>query len=284
MILIADSGSTKAAWRLVAANGKIYSYLTEGLNPYFKTNTEIIEEIRGSLIPNFPAATQVSHIFFYGAGCSGTEKCKRVKEALHDCFAGATIRVEHDILAAAHAACGNSAGIVSILGTGSNSCLFNGKRIVSQIGGLGHILGDEGSGAHLGKNLLAAYLNHALPKEIVNEFEQTFSLTREEIRKRVYEKPLANRFLASFSRFIGDRQQHPYFEQLVKSCFNLFLEQHVCRYRGFKNKPAHFVGSVAYYFKDVLLETAKSKGITTGKILPYPVEALTEYHLSNKKG
>lgn len=283
MMLIADSGSTKAAWRLVSGKGSIHSYLTDGLNPYFKSNTEIIEEIRSALIPNFPAGVDVKSIFFYGAGCSGVEKCKRVKEALSECFPGAKIKVEHDILAAAHAACGKSEGIVSILGTGSNSCHYNGKRIVRQIGGLGHILGDEGSGANLGKNLLSSYLNHALPDDIVKDFENSFNLTGEEIRKRVYKKPLANRFLASFSRFIGERQQHPYFAEMIELCFKQFFDKHVCRYRGYKRKPVHFVGSVAYYFSDILRNTAKREGITTGKILPYPVDALTEYHVGNKK-
>jgi glucosamine kinase len=282
MLLIADSGSTKAAWRLVDDKKKIHHFLTEGLNPYFKSHGEIIEEIKGNLIPNFPYGTEVTRIFFYGAGCSSSEKCDMVKDALAESFSGASITVEHDILAAARAACGNAEGIVCILGTGSNSCLFDGKKIVNKIGGLGYILGDEGSGAHLGKNLLEAYLNRDLPNDIYKEFENTFRLTREEIDKRVYEKPLASRFLASFSRFIGDHVEHPFFVKMLESCLESFLEKHVCRYPDYKSKPVHFVGSIAYYYRDILKRVALAKGIIVGKILPYPVEELTLYHLSSR--
>jgi glucosamine kinase len=282
MLLIADSGSTKAAWRLVDDTKKIHHFLTEGLNPYFKSHGEIIEEIKTNLIPQFPAGINVTRIYFYGAGCSVPEKCDLVQDALLECFPNALITVEHDILAAARAACGNAEGIVCILGTGSNSCLYDGKKIVYKIGGLGYILGDEGSGAHLGKNLLEAYLNKELPEDIDKVFQNTFRLTREEIDKRVYEKPLVSRFLASFSRFIGDHKQHPFFVKMIEYCLDLFLEKHVCRYPNYNSKPVHFVGSVAYYYSDALKRVALARGIIVGKILPYPVEELTLYHLSAK--
>ncbi len=279
MTLIADSGSTKAAWRLIDKSGGVRSLHTEGLNPYFKTKTEIIDEVRNTLIPGFQSAALVKKVFFYGAGCSGPEKCKLVKDALSECFPQAKITVEHDILAAAHATCGNSHGIVNILGTGSNSCLYDGKKIIDQIGGLGHILGDEGSGAHLGKNLLEDFMNHALPKDLEDDFKQNFHLGKEEIKMRVYEKPLPNRFLASFGCFIGERKGHPYFSGMIGNCFNIFLEKHVCMYPDYKVMQVHFVGSVAYFFSDILKKTARAKGIKIGKILPYPIEGLTEYHL-----
>jgi N-acetylglucosamine kinase-like BadF-type ATPase len=280
MLLIADSGSTKTAWRLVDDRKKIHHFLTEGLNPYFKSHGEIVEEIKSNLVPHFPFDTKVTRIFFYGAGCSSTEKCELVKDALSECFPGSLITVDHDILAAARAACGTAEGIVCILGTGSNTCLFDGRKIVSKIGGLGYILGDEGSGAHLGKCLLEAYLNNELPEELKKEFESNFRLTREEIDKRVYEKPLANRFLASFSRFIGDHKKHPYFANMIESCLDVFLAKHVCRYPDYKSKPVHFVGSIAYYYGDSLKKVALARSIIAGKILPYPVEELTLYHLS----
>lgn len=282
MLLIADSGSTKAAWRLVDDKKKIHHFLTEGLNPYFKSYGEIVEEIKGSLIPHFPANTEVTRIFFYGAGCSSTEKCEFIKTALLECFPQSHVTVDHDILAAARAACGNAEGIVCILGTGSNSCLFDGKKIVNKIGGLGYILGDEGSGAHLGKSLLEVYLNRELPEELNRDFESTFRLTKEEIEKRVYEKPLASRFLASFSRFIGDHKEHPYLANMIELCLKEFLEKHVCRYANYKSKPVHFVGSIAYYYSDSLKKLAISQSIIVGKILPYPVEELTLYHLSTR--
>lgn len=282
MLLVADSGSTKTAWRLVDKNKKIEHFHTEGLNPYFKSHGEIIEEIMGALVPNFPKHVTISNIFFYGAGCSSNEKCELMKDALQQCFPSALIDVRHDILGAARATCGNTEGIVCILGTGSNSCLYDGKKIISVIGGLGYILGDEGSGAHLGKSLLSAYLNHELPDDLKNEFETIYRLTKEEIDKRVYEKPLANRFLASFSKFIGDHQQHAFFSQMIENCFDLFFVKHVCRYPAYNSKPVHFVGSVAYYYSEILKKTALKRDIIVGKILPYPVEELTLYHISSR--
>lgn len=283
MLLVADSGSTKTAWRLVDKNKKIEHFHTEGLNPYFKSHGEIIEEIQGNLIPHFHKEVRVKNIFFYGAGCSSKEKCELVKDALLQCFPGAVVTVEHDILGAARATCGNAEGIVCILGTGSNSCLYNGKKIMNVIGGLGYILGDEGSGAHLGKSLLSAYLNHELPNDLHELFEKVYRLTKEEIDKRVYEMPLANRFLASFSKFIGDHKEHPFLAKMIELCLDLFFVKHVCRYPEYNSKPVHFVGSVAYYYGEILKKTALKKEIIVGKILPYPVEELTLYHLSIAK-
>jgi len=281
MLLIADSGSTKTAWRLVDKNKKIEHFHTEGLNPYFKSHGEIIEEISNSLLPYFPKDVKVKNVFFYGAGCSSKEKCDMIKDALLHCFPAALITVEHDILGAARATCANTEGIVCILGTGSNSCFYDGKKITTVIGGLGYILGDEGSGAHLGKSLLSAYLNRELPEDLKKEFDTVYRLNKEEIDKRVYEKPLANRFLASFSRFIGEHKQHPFFQQMVEECLDTFLLKHVCRYPNFKSKPVHFVGSVAYYYSEILKKTALKKEIIAGKILAYPVEELVLYHLAH---
>jgi glucosamine kinase len=282
MLLIADSGSTKTSWRLVDKNKKIEHFNTEGLNPYFKSHGEIMEEIRTNLIPHFGKDAKVSTIYFYGAGCSSEEKCALVKDALLVCFPDSHVTVSHDILAAARASCGNSEGIVCILGTGSNSCHYDGKKIVSVIGGLGYILGDDGSGAHMGKTLLAAYLDHALPDDLRKDFDTTFRLSKEEIDKRVYEKPLANRFLASFSRFIGERKDHPYLAEMIENCLDTFIVKHVCRYPNFNSKPVHFVGSIAHSYMDVLKKVTLKRSIIVGKVLPYPVEELTLYHLSMK--
>ncbi|HTA82159.1 MAG TPA: BadF/BadG/BcrA/BcrD ATPase family protein [Bacteroidia bacterium] len=280
MLLIADSGSTKTSWRLVDENKKISHFLTEGLNPYFKSQGEIVEEIKSDLIPHFPKGTKVSKIYFYGAGCSSSGKCDMVKGAFAQCFPDAMTTVNHDILAAARATCAHSEGIVCILGTGSNSCLYNGKNIVNVIGGLGYILGDEGSGSHLGKNLIEAYLNHELPDQLRKEFDDTYHLTKEEIEKRVYEKPQANRFLASFSRFIGEHKNDPYLSKLIESCLDSFIEKHVCRYESYDKKPIHFVGSIANYYADFLRNVSKRRNISIGKILPYPIEELTLFHLA----
>ena len=280
MLLIADSGSTKTSWRLADENKKIYHFLTDGLNPYFKSQGEIVEELKSALIPLFPNDVKVTQIYFYGAGCSSSSKCELVNEALMQCFPGAKAMISHDILGAARAACANSEGIVCILGTGSNSCLYDGQKIVSVIGGLGYILGDEGSGSHLGKNLMEAFLNRELPEELAKAFTEKYHLTKEEIEKRVYEKPEANRFLASFSRFIGEHKQHPYFAAMIEQCFDIFLEKHVCRYPDYEHKQVHFIGSIAYNYTDFLRKSAQKKNISIGKILPYPIEELTLFHLA----
>ena len=279
MLLIADSGSTKTSWRLADENKKIYHFLTEGLNPYFKSQGEVVEEIQTALIPVFPHGAKVTQVFFYGAGCSSTSKCQLMKDAMLQCFPGADIYISHDILGAALAACASSEGIVCILGTGSNSCSFDGKKIVEVIGGLGYILGDEGSGSHLGKSLLEAYLNRELPADLAQNFNDTFHMTKEEIEKRVYEKPEANRFLASFSRFLGEHKEHPYFAHMIEGCFDVFLEKHVCRYPDYTKKQVHFIGSIAYNYADMLKKSAQKKNISIGKILPYPIEELMLFHL-----
>ena len=280
MLLIADSGSTKTSWRLVDENKKISHFLTDGLNPFFKSQGEIVEEIKTDLIPHFPKGTNVTQVYFYGAGCSSENKCATIKEAFAQCFPDATATVHHDILAAARATCARSEGIVCILGTGSNSCLYNGSTIVNVIGGLGYILGDEGSGTHLGKSLIEAYLNKELPEKLRKEFDDTYHLTKDEIDKRVYEKPQANRFLASFSRFIGEHKTDPYLARMIENCLDSFIEKYVCRYPGYTKKQVHFVGSIADYYTDILRVVAKKRNITIGKILPYPIEELTLFHLA----
>jgi len=282
MLLIADSGSTKTAWRLVDGNKKIHHFLTDGLNPFYKSHGEIIEEISAHLISHFPKEATISRIFFYGAGCSSKEKCALVKDALMDCFPSAIVVVDHDIIGAARATCGDLEGIICILGTGSNTCLYDGKKIVNALGGLGYILGDEGSGAHMGKSLLSGYINREMPDDIKSDFETTFRLTKEEIYKRVYEKPLAARFLASFSRFMGEHRESAYITGIIEECLDTFMKKYVCRYPNYNARPVHFVGSIAFHYSDILKKVAAGKGITVGKILPYPVEELTLYHLAHK--
>lgn len=279
MLLIADSGSSKTGWRLADGKGAVLPFHTEGLNPYYKTIEQLKAVLNNDLIPHLPCkAEDVKAIYFYGAGCSVPSKCEEVKIALLACFAQAKVSVEHDILGAARACCGHEKGIVCILGTGSNSCYYDGKDTTQTIGGLGFILGDEGSGGQIGKTIVAAFLNKEMPEDLRTEFTNTYHMDRTAIDKKVYLEPNMNKFLASFSMFAASHLTHPFIQQLLKECLDLFLVKHVCRYADYKNTMVHFVGSVAYYYKDILNELCKNKGIKTGKFVLEPVEELVRFH------
>ncbi len=279
MLLIADSGSSKTGWRLVNDKGVIFSFHTEGLNPYYKTIEQIKAVLNKDLIAYLPyKADDITHVYFYGAGCSVAIKCEEVKKALSECFAKAEVEVHHDILGAARACCGHDKGIVCILGTGSNSCYYDGTDTTQTIGGLGFILGDEGSGGHIGKSIVAAFLNKEMPEDLRTAFTNTYHMDRTAIDKKVYLEPNFNKFLGTFSMFAAEHISHPFIQSLLKECLDLFLVKHVCRYPDYKTTTVHFVGSVAYYYKDILMELCKSKGITTGKFVLEPVEELVGFH------
>lgn len=278
MVLIADSGSSKTSWRLTD-NKTVRSFHTEGLNPYYKTIDQVKAVLQKDLIPYLPCnPAEITRIYFYGAGCSVASKCEEVKKALSDCFQKAEIYVEHDILEAARACCGHEKGIVCILGTGSNSCNYDGANITETIGGLGIILGDEGSGGHIGKSLVAAFLNHELPEDLMRDFYNTYHLDRAAIDKKVYREPNFNKFLASFSLFAEQHINHPFIQHLLKDCFGLFLDKHVCRYACYTGTMVHFVGSVAYYYKDILTELCSKRSIEAGKFMLEPVDELVKFH------
>ena len=279
MLLIADSGSSKTGWRLINDKGVVFSFHTEGLNPYYKTIEQIKTVLNKDLITHLPyKAEDITHIYFYGAGCSVAIKCEEVKKALSECFTKAEVEVHHDILGAARACCGHDKGIVCILGTGSNSCYYDGNDTTQTIGGLGFILGDEGSGGHIGKSIVAAFLNKEMPEDLRTAFTNTYKMDRAAIDKKVYLEPNFNKFLGTFSMFAAEHISQPFIKNLLKECLDLFLVKHVCRYADYKNTTVHFVGSVAYYYKDILNELCKSRGITTGKFVLEPVEELVGFH------
>lgn len=280
MILIADSGSTKTDWRLIDDEKKIHSYTTIGLNPYFQTIEQISEEIRKDLVTRMPAEAVGSdmEIYFYGAGCSNISMCKVVDKALTNNFSEADIEVNHDLLAAARALCKKEEGIASIIGTGSNSCCYNGKEIVENIPALGYLLGDEGSGAHIGKTFITAYLYDELPKAISTDFYETYRLNKGDIFEHVYRKPLPNKFLASFSKFVHQHIRDPYVSDLVKNCFMQFFDKHICKYPRHKSVSLHCTGSVGFYYQDILKAIASEKGVGVGTIAEFPIEELVKYH------
>ncbi|MFN4234954.1 MAG: N-acetylglucosamine kinase [Bacteroidia bacterium] len=281
MILIADSGSTKTDWRFIDSQKKIHQAHSQGINPYFVSSEEINQILLKELIPSLPKEiiNEKIEIYFYGAGCSSVEKCNDVKSAIQKVFKYADIIVEHDLLAAARALCGHKEGLAAILGTGTNSCYYNGIEIIQNQPSLGFILGDEGSGAFLGKKLICDFLNEEMPIDIAERIRERFKLTKDEVLENVYKKPFPSRYLASFSKFIYQNLKHEYCNQLAIDSFRLFFDRHICKYPRKGELPLGIVGSVGFYYSNIIARIADEKGIPMGKILESPIAGLTLYHL-----
>lgn len=281
MILIADGGSTKTDWRLIKEGREYKQIQTSGFNPYLVGSDEI-EEILWKELQPYIDNNEVSAVYYYGAGCSTPVKNMIVENAFEKVFTNAKLYISHDLLAAAHALCGDEEGIAAILGTGSNSCYYDGKNIKEGIFSLGYFFGDEGSGAYLGKQLLIAYLHKELPEEIEAKFREKYALSNENILDAVYTKPAPSRFLASFSNFINDNRDHPYMYNLITEAFRGFYKYQVCCYSKHKDVPVHFVGSVAFHYRDILTKIGLEFGINTGKFIQAPIDGLVEYHHENQ--
>lgn len=282
MKLIADSGSSRTEWRLIDAEGRIRQAETLGLNPFHVTDEAIIRELEQSLIPKLAgndfSTEKVSEIYFYGSGCVVGNPVERIKQNLEHVFPHAIADVNDDLLAVGRGLCGKDTGIVAILGTGANSGLYNGKEFIEKVRALGYILGDEGSGAWIGRTLLAAYLRNELPKNISERLEKRFELTPGEILEKVYRTPGASRYLASFSRFVFQNLKEPRLYQIVYEGFRLFMEHNILKYSKYKKTPVHFSGSVAFYYANILRQVAADLGIHIGHIVEGPVAGLALYH------
>jgi N-acetylglucosamine kinase-like BadF-type ATPase len=276
-ILIADSGATKAEWCLVK-NGKKRTLFTQGISPYFLNTEQMAGLLEAELIPELKNRT-VDGIFYYGTGCSSPENARNVKKAIARIFPGTEIEVQTDLMAAARSVCGHDKGIASILGTGSNSCFYNGKKILRNSPGLGYVLGDEGSGAYLGKKVIQYYLYHTFDEDLRALFDARFLTTPVEILDRVYKKPLPNRYLAGFTLFLAENRGHYMIENIIEDGLNDFFFQHLCKYPEVWKYPVNFVGSVAYGFRDVLKELCRSYEFELGKVIKNPMEGLTSFHL-----
>lgn len=276
MILIADSGASKTDWRMLDQNGSIEQAQSIGYNPYYQPIEQFDKEVREVLVPQIKHP--VTKIFYYGTGCSSDKNRKMIRTALERYFTDAHIEVWHDLLAAARALCGEDQGIACILGTGANSCYYDGVRIVENVTSLGYVLGDEGSGAWMGKKIVADYLRKDLPEKLWDHFKKRFPMDRDEILSRVYSQEMPSRFLGSFSHFIFQHLKEPYCYKLVYDGFSEFMEKNVMRYERYNELKVHFVGSVAFYFSDILRQVANDKGITLKNILESPIAGLTLYH------
>lgn len=276
MILIADSGSTKTDWCLAENSVILEHVFTNGINPFYQTEGGITRELELSLIP-FLEGSKIDQIYFYGAGCSFPDKVALVSGALQSHFENVTIEVRSDLLGAARSLFQEEKGIACILGTGSNSCLYDGKEITENISPLGFILGDEGSGAVLGKILVADCLKNQLPAALKAKFLSSCELDAQTILENVYKKPFPNRFLARLAPFILENIKEPSIYKIVEDSFDAFFVRNVLQYSDI-HVPVAFVGSIAHYFQDILKVVASRHGITISRIVQNPIERLVEYH------
>ncbi len=286
MYLIADSGSTKTDWCLCNESAILCEIQTQGINPYHQTEEAIEEVLRKELLPQLKSQELIGkssrqNIIFYGSGCANANACNRIKEALFKVLGTEEVTIHSDLLGAARALCGHEEGIACVLGTGSNSCLYNGKEIISNIPPLGYILGDEGSSAVLGRRLVGDCLKNQLPEAIREEFLTEYQLTQEIILEKVYRQPLANRFLASLTPFLSKHRDVPEVHKLLVESFTDFFIRNVKQYRR-PWLPIHFVGSIANAFSTELKEAAESLGMELGTILQSPMEGLIRYHTDKK--
>ncbi|MHA4810100.1 N-acetylglucosamine kinase [Flavitalea flava] len=279
-ILIADSGATKCEWCLIS-KGRKKMVNTQGISPYFLDTQGIIDLLARELIPALKRSA-VDIVYYYGTGCINPENRKIVQKAIRKTLPGAEVHVTHDLMGAALALCGDSKGIACILGTGCNSGYFDGKKVAKNSPGLGYVLGDEGSGAYLGKKVLQYYLYQTFDEELRYKFDEKYATNAAEILDNIYKKPLPNRYLASFALFLAENRGHYMIENIIEDGLNDFFFQHLCKYRESWKLPIHFIGGIAYGFRDVIKELCHTYEFELGSILQKPMDGLIKYH-KNKK-
>jgi glucosamine kinase len=274
--LIADSGATKAEWCLL--NGKTTkTCFTQGLSPYFLSGEQIQEIIEKEVKPKIGKA-EPDEVWFYGTGLANPENAKLVKKAIQKVFKKAKVSADHDLMGAARSLCGKEKGMACNLGTGSFACYYDGNKIVKTSPGIGYILGDEGSGAYLGKKVIQYYLYNTFDDELRYKFDAKFATNRSEILDNVYKKPMANRYLASFAMFLAENRGHYMIENIIEDGFNDFFFNHIYKYRESWTTPIHFIGSIAHGFKDVLKSMCDSYELQLGKVIKKPMDGLVKFH------
>lgn len=276
MIVIADMGSTKTDWSFAEGSTVIKNIQTRGFNPYLYSTDEIIEILKKDFAGH--DLSGVNELYFYGAGCSNEEKCKTIENAVKQFFPKTIIEIDHDLLASARALCGRTPGIACILGTGSNSCMYDGTYVIANNTSLGYLLGDEGSGCHMGKELVKYYYYNELPKDISLKFEKTFNTSREQLLDDIYASDSPNSYLASFAKFLIENKENSVVKQIIVDSFDEFFKRHIYKYDSFQKIPVNFVGSIAFYFKEILQEVAKKHGASVGLVIKQPVGKLIEFH------
>ncbi|GGH68315.1 N-acetylglucosamine kinase-like BadF-type ATPase [Filimonas zeae] len=274
--LIADSGATKCEWQLLD-EGKKKKILTQGISPYFLSGEQIVALLQKELLPKLKEVA-VEEVYYYGTGLSNPNNVTIIKNALRQVFPKAHREVNHDMFGAARALCQHEKGMACILGTGSNVCFYNGKKIVKDSPGLGYVLGDEGSGAYLGRKVIQYFLYKTFDEELMARFQAKFNTNSVEILENVYKKPLPNRYLASFAEFLAENRGHYMVENIVEDGLNDFFFQHIYKFRESWTLPIHFTGSVAFGFKDVLKDLCGTYELELGTVLKNPMQGLIKFH------
>ena len=278
MIIIADSGSTKTEWWTLS-NGEVVSKnMTQGFNPYYQTEDFITIEIRDVLLPQLEDLSKIESIHYYGSGCSTQANREKIERAIFHSIPEAKVIVEHDLLAAARATCGNQPGITCIMGTGSNSCQYDGANITENLPSLGYLLADEGSGVHMGKTLIKDLLLGMMPAKLSEELHSEYQLDLADVLHRLYQEPMPNKYLASFSVFILQRLNEPYMHNLAFNSFESFVKNSITKYSRHLTSPVHFVGSIAFHFQDLIREVCSSNNLEVGVITKSPLEGLVNFH------
>jgi glucosamine kinase len=275
--LVADSGSTKTDWCLLKNKTVVLRAKTPGFNPYFQTSEQICNEIRDLLVPSLGQAGEIDEIHYYGTGCSTKENCDIVKNALDSAIGAKNIMVSHDLLAAARALCGHEWGIASILGTGSNSGLYNGVDIVENVPSTGYLWSDYGGGSQIGKFFIREYFEDTMPMDLREAFEAA-GYNREVILGNVYRSAVPARYLASVSLFVGSHMNHPFSQKVLEECFDSFFEQQVNKYSNSTKYKVHTVGSVGYFFREKIAQVAAKHGYAMGNVIQAPMDGLVTFH------
>ncbi|MCU7619159.1 ATPase [Chryseobacterium sp. PBS4-4] len=279
MIAIVDSGSTKSDWVILDEFKNVFLKTeTIGFNPNFISRELIVPEIEKNTSLN-TVKNSITKIFFYGSGCGVKQNCDTIEQEVGRVFTNAKITVREDLAAAAYAAYNGKPAIVCIMGTGSNSCYFDGENLKIKLPSLGILIGDEGSGSAIGKQLVRRFFMQKLPQDLHEEFENTYHLTIDEALKNMYHSTRPNAFLADFNKFVVERKDHPYFIQMVSEEMKNFFEYQVIPYEESKESEINFIGSIAYYYENILRSVASELQLNVGHVVQKPIESLVNYHI-----
>jgi N-acetylglucosamine kinase-like BadF-type ATPase len=278
--IIADSGATKCEWTLFLGNQK-KTIKTIGISPYFLTTSQIVDAITKGFHKKVDIGI-IDAVYFYGTGLSNPLNVVSIKNALKKVFPKAKLDIQTDLVAVARATCQNKKGVACILGTGSNTGFYNGKKIVKNSPGLGYVLGDEGSGAYLGKKVLQYYLYKTFDEELMHSFESKYQINKDQILDAIYKQPLPNRYMGSFAKFLSDHRGHYMIENIIEDGINDFFFAHLNKLNESWLHPIHFAGTIAYVFRDVIKQLAAANELEIGSIVKSPMEGLIAFHKKEK--